>query len=152
MIGSVIKFVLPLIILQGLKQQTSAIGIESLKSLEGYSEVPYRDEAGFLTIGYGHKIRQGENFIKITPLEAERLLKEDIAESEIAVSTNVKVPLSKTQYDALVLFTFNVGVNAFKNSTLLKKLNQSDYIGAAEELKNWRYVTDVYTVQRGVSP
>ena len=50
-----------------------------------------------------------------------------------------KVPLNQNQYDALVSFTYNVGVGAYCGSTLVRKLNQGDYTGACNELRRWVY-------------
>ncbi|WP_319422750.1 lysozyme [Pleurocapsa sp. FMAR1] len=70
-------------------------------------------------------------------LEAERLLKEDLSIFEKAVTRFVTVPLNQNQFDALVSFTFNVGVGAFSKSTLLKLLNYKDYQKAANEFSRW---------------
>jgi lysozyme len=47
--------------------------------------------------------------------------------------------LTQNQFDALVSFSFNVGVHAFSKSTLLKKLNREDYKGAKREFRRWVY-------------
>jgi lysozyme len=123
-------------------KKVSASGIEHLKRLEALRLFPYLDEAGYPSIGYGHKIKSGENFDGgITQQQAEVLLRQDLRDAENAVNTLVTVPLNQNQFDALVSFTFNIGVNAFKNSTLLKKLNDYDYQGALAELARWNKVT-----------
>lgn len=38
----------------------------------------------------------------------------------------VKIPLTQHQFDALVAFAFNIGINAFKNSTVVKMINNTD--------------------------
>jgi lysozyme len=73
----------------------------------------------------------------ITEVEAERLLRSDLQWSREAVNGYVEVPLSQEQYDALVSFVFNVGGSAFRRSTLLRKLNAYDYVGAADEFPRW---------------
>jgi lysozyme len=55
------------------------------------------------------------------------------------VSKLVKVPLSQNQFDALVSFEYNVGYGNFSKSTLLRKLNLKDYIGASKEFDKWVY-------------
>lgn len=113
-----------------------------IKELEGWSETVYKDSAGIPTIGWGHKILPGEDFTYgITKAEGEILLSKDIQFAENAVNYYVVVPLKQSMYDALVSFVFNVGAQAFINSTLLKKLNVGDYEGAAAEFARWKYVT-----------
>jgi len=120
-------------------------GIDRLKRHEAlYGEpnlTPYRDQAGHWTIGYGHKLREGEWYERITPEKAEDLLREDLAVAEGAVNDYVTVPLTQSQHDALVSFVYNVGVYNFQESTLLEKLNAGDYAGAANEFPKWKYVT-----------
>jgi len=48
-----------------------------------------------------------------------------------------QVPLPQNQFDALVSFTFNVGVGAFSNSTLLRRLNKRNYQGTKQEFRRW---------------
>jgi lysozyme len=56
---------------------------------------------------------------------------------EAGVKRLVKVPLAQGQFDALVSFSFNVGLGALGSSTLLRKLNAGDYRGAAAEFPRW---------------
>lgn len=49
----------------------------------------------------------------------------------------IRVPINQRMFDALVSFTYNVGVKALNDSTLLKLLNQRDYRGAADQFKRW---------------
>jgi lysozyme len=114
-------------------------GIDFIKEAEGLRLKTYRCSANVLTIGYGstthnHKITEG---MKITKDEAERMLKFDLKVFENAVNAAVEVPLTQSQYDALVSFTYNVGIGALEKSTLLKKLNKKDYDGAATEFAKW---------------
>lgn len=125
-----------------IARSVSVRGLDQLKHDEGLRLEPYRDEKGVLTIGYGHKILPGESFTKITPQEAERILRSDIALAERAVKKGVKVSISQAQYDALVSFAFNAGVNGFLTSTLLRKLNAGDAAGAAREFLRWENVCD----------
>ncbi len=52
---------------------------------------------------------------------------------EQAVEKAVYVDLSDEQFGALV----NIGIAAFQNSTLLKKLNKGDYESVPIELQKW---------------
>ncbi len=67
----------------------------------------------------------------------DKLLKQDLAVFESGVNNLVKVELKQCQFDALVSFSFNVGIGAFSTSTLLKKLNQKAYGEAANQFLRW---------------
>ena len=118
------------------KQITSQKGINLIKRFEGLRTAAYKCPAGVWTIGYGHTQTAKPGMV-ITPLEAEELLKKDLFVYEQAVRQYVKVPLSQNQFDALVSFTFNVGMGAFKSSTLLRLLNQGDSYQAGFQFMRW---------------
>lgn len=88
------------------------------------------------TIGWGHT-KDVTPGMTITEAQAQALFQEDIKWVEDFISKNVKVKLSQNQNDALGSWIFNVGVTNAKSSTLLKKLNQGDYEGAAREFPRW---------------
>lgn len=120
----------------------SASGLVALETREGLSLTVYNDTAGLATIGYGHRVKAGEDFTGgISQAQAADLLAQDVAYAEDAVSALVSVALDQAQFDALVSFTYNAGVSAFKNSTLLKLLNAGDYQGAADQMTRWVFVT-----------
>lgn len=117
-------------------------GIEFIKSFEKLRLEAYKCQAGVWTIGYGHTqdVYEGK---KITEEEAERLLASDIAKFEMGVrNLTVGLGLSDIQIDALVSLAFNIGLSAFKGSTLLKKIkaNPNDREEISEEWKKWRLV------------
>ncbi|NDW10456.1 lysozyme [Dysgonomonas sp. 520] len=99
--------------------KTSNSGVDFIRSHEGLVLTAYKCPAGVWTIGYGHTkgVKQGD---RITEKEAIEYLKEDLEDSEKAVSSQ-NLKLNQNQFDALVSFTFNVGSGNFKSSTLLKK-------------------------------
>lgn len=107
--------------------------IRSYESLRLRAYLPTPDDVP--TIGYGHTkgVKMGDT---CSIEQAERWLREDCAEAETAVNL-VGVPLTQSQFDALVSFVFNVGVGAFKMSTLRRKLVAKDYMGAADEFPKW---------------
>lgn len=110
---------------------------EIIKYYEGLRLEAYLCPAGVWTIGYGHTGSDVWPGLVITKEWAEWLLDEDLKKFEAYVSGYVKVDLTQDQFDALVSFTYNVGAEAFKNSTMLKKLNAGDYEGAAKEFPRW---------------
>lgn len=108
-----------------------------LKRLEGLELLAYRDIAGVLTIGYGSTGRHVQEGMRITEPQAEALLLQDLERFEDAVDSLVKVPLSDEQFGALVSLAFNIGIRAFRDSTLLRKLNAGDYTGAQQQFAVW---------------
>lgn len=121
-------------------------GIKLIKIFEGFRAQPYQDQAGVWTIGYG---TTGKNIHKHTPemtkAEASRFLRTHVDLVERDVRFLVKVPLNQNQFDALVSFAYNVGTDidaddkaeGLGDSTLLRKLNEGDYSGAAKEFHKW---------------
>lgn len=112
-------------------------GVDLIKSFEGLELKAYKDSVGVTTIGYGSTGPHVSMGMTITKEQAEQLLKKDLERFERGVSDLVKVPLNQNQFDALVSFSFNLGLGNLKSSTLLKKLNASDYIGASKEFERW---------------
>lgn len=113
------------------KQLTELKKWEGLR-LEAYLPTP----EDVWTIGYGHT-RGVKPGMKITEKQAEAWLKEEVKIYQAAVERRVKVPLTQNQYDALVLWTYNLGEENLRTSTLLRKLNAGDYSGAANEMPRW---------------
>jgi len=118
-------------------------GVELVKEFEGLHEVkadgfvyPYKCSAGVLTQGYG-ATRGITAESKWTREYCEERLTKDLNEHAEAIKHYVTVPLTQNQYDSLVSFIFNLGSNAFKNSTLLKKLNQNLYSEIPAQLMRW---------------
>ena len=117
-------------------------GLAMIESFEGCLLKASNKLDGVWTIGYGQtgryygkRVRRG---MTTTKAEAHAWLRDhSIKTYEDAVTQAVKVPLNQNQFDALVSFTYNVGVGALKQSTNLRKLNAGDYAGAADALTMW---------------
>ncbi len=73
----------------------------------------------------------------ITEAHAAELLKDDVAEAKDAVNRLVTVRITANQFSALVCFVYNVGVGNFEHSTMLRLLNQGQYMAAAEQFMRW---------------
>lgn len=108
-----------------------------LESFEGCVLEAYRDIRGIPTIGYGHTrgVKMGD---MITGETAGLLLLEDLDVAVDAINDAVKVPLTQNQFDALCSFVYNIGVGAFRSSTMLKRINAGDFAGAAAEFPRWK--------------
>lgn len=114
--------------------------VSLIKQFEGFAAEAYADVGSKATIGYGHMIRKGEVFGKITEDEATRMLCRDLCDAEACVQAAVDVALNQNQFDALCSFVFNLGCSRLLSSTLLRKLNAGDYPGAAAEFPKWSKV------------
>lgn len=123
------------------EMHVSPSGIDLICDFEGKRLVAYDDGVGVWTIGFGTTIYP--NGIKVkkgdvcTEAQAKAYMAHDLKKFELAVSNVVTVPLSQNQFDALVSLAYNIGTNAFKNSTLVKKLNAGDIRGAANQFDVW---------------
>ena len=124
--------------------------IEMIKHHEGVRFKPYQCPAKLWTIGVGHVLYP--NQIKIllaergayalhpedsrtfTKEEVDAILRADLARFEKGVATYCPVPLTQGQFDALVSFSFNVGLGTLQRSTLRQKVLRGDMAGASEEL------------------
>lgn len=116
-------------------------GLKFIAQKEGFKPNVYLDAADHPTIGYGHKLRPGESYPDgIAEPEARRLLDADVARAEAFVRRNVAVDLTQPQFDALISFTYNVGSDAFANSTLLRQVNAGNFNSAAAEFPRWNKV------------
>ncbi|MEL0190580.1 MAG: glycoside hydrolase family protein [Candidatus Poseidoniales archaeon] len=115
---------------------TSDEGLELIKQFEGCELTSYVCPSGIYTIGYGHTgdVLPGQT---ITQAEADDLLKEDVKKFELGVDKYTNAALNQSQFDALVSFTYNVGIGAYRDSTLLRLLNGDDYEGAAGQFGRW---------------
>ena len=108
--------------------KVSKAGLELIKKYEGFRAEPYKCPAGVPTIGYGATYYPDGKRVKmtdkpITEKQAADLLKQMVVPFEKAVDSYCIDTINQNQFDALVSFAYNVGTNALKNSTLLKKLN-----------------------------
>lgn len=112
-------------------------GLNLIKEFEGLELRAYKDSVGVVTIGYGSTGPHVSMGMTITADQAEALLKNDVSRFEKGVMDLVTVPITQNQFDALVSFSFNLGLGNLKASTLLRKLNSLDYVGAANEFPRW---------------
>lgn len=116
-------------------------GMALIKRFEGLRLQAYQDSVGVWTIGYGwtqpvagRKVGAG---MAIDAATAERLLICGVAQFEQGVERLVTAPITQGQFDALVSFAYNLGLRALENSTLLRRLNAGDRLGAADQFGRW---------------
>ena len=144
-VGIVATFFLPL--------KLDHHGMEFIKKHEAFSDVAYRDQGGVWTIGYGFTyypdetpVRQGDY---LTRAEADFLFDRLVRKYEYAVHDAVYTSLSQSQYNALVSFAYNVGIDAFYQSSLLKVVNE-DPLSPEVQRRFLRWVYVKGKVSRGL--
>ncbi|OTG80267.1 lysozyme [Acinetobacter sp. ANC 4648] len=123
------------------EMSVSNAGIEMICGFEGKRLIAYDDGVGVWTIGFGTTIYPNGIRVKkgdtCTETQAKAYMAHDLKKFEQAVNDAVNVPLNQHQFNALVSLTYNIGAGAFKDSTLLKKLNTGDYQSAANQFDVW---------------
>lgn len=116
-------------------------GVDLICGFEGLELKAYDDGVGVCTIGYGTTIYPHGKAVQYgdtcTIEQAKNYMQYDLRRFEQAVTAAVNVPLNQNQFDALVSLSYNIGIGAFKNSTLLKLLNASDYHAASDQFDVW---------------
>lgn len=117
-------------------------GINIIKKFEGFSSKSYLCPGKIWTIGYGHTGKEVAPNMYITRDEAEGVLLNDSERFEDCITDIVSpsIQLNQNQFDALVSLAYNIGVQAIKNSTLIKELNSGDYKDAANHFSDWTLV------------
>lgn len=111
--------------------------IEVLKKLEDCRLKSYQDSGGKWTIGYGATGGLIGPKTVWTQAQCEQDLMNRLNNLSGIITYSVKVLLTQSQFDALVCFTYNVGIGAFRHSTMCALLNKRDYLGAADEFIKW---------------
>ena len=122
--------------------KTSQQGIEQLKTFEGFRSMPYLDTAGKWTVGYGHLMVSGDGLVQgslITMGQATTLLTQDVGTAERCIN-DTGIDVTQNEFDALVSFTYNLGVGSLQRSTLLKLIKAGNKPAAALEFPKWSIV------------
>lgn len=116
--------------------KASSACINAVKHFEELKLIAYLCPANRWTVGYGHTqgVKKG---LKVTEPEALTILLGDVCDYEDAVNKMLKIQVNQGQFDALICFAFNAGISALSTSTLMKKLNAGDLLGAAKEFPRW---------------
>lgn len=111
-------------------KKMSKNGLSFLMKEEGVMLKPYKCQAGIPTIGVGCTYYEDGTKVTmndkpITEQRAQSLFMNLLKHYEMCVYTATRDDINQNQFDALVSITFNIGTNAFKNSTLLKRVNKN---------------------------
>jgi len=119
------------------RHQVSRAAIELIKRLEGYRRKAAKAPNGRWTIGYGHTLTAREG-VQVSEADAEALLIYDLIAVAHEINERAFTPLTQNEFDALVSFVFNIGVEAFRGSAVLRRLNAGQRLQAACAMELWR--------------
>lgn len=111
-----------------------------VKEFEGFRSSAYIDSSGLPVIGYGLSRVNGRNVVLgqyISRSQADLALEQELSQIQKLVLTHVKVDLNPYQLGALTSLVYNAGTVVITNSTLARKLNAGDYLGASQEFVRW---------------
>lgn len=111
-----------------------------VKEFEGFRSSAYIDSSGLPVIGYGQTRINGRT-VKlgqyISQAQANVALEQELYQIQKLVKAHVKVKLNPYQLGALTSLVYNAGTIVIKDSTLIRKLNTGDYVGASKEFVRW---------------
>lgn len=116
--------------------QIDSSGLNILKGLEKCALKAYWDVNGW-AIAYGNHVPGLTAKSTCTVDEAEEYLQNACESVSNSLSNLIKVKLSQGQFNALVIFAYNIGLSAFENSTLLSRLNAGNFACVPSELRRW---------------
>lgn len=116
-----------------MNQTINKLGLHLIQHHEKLRLEAYLDQGKKPTIGWGHLIQPDVDpdewlapGFRLTPEEAEALLRKDLSAAEAVVNNDVTVPINENEFSALVSFAYNVGGFAFRTSGALAALNRGD--------------------------
>lgn len=121
----------------------SAAGRWALERREGCKLHAYQDTVGVWTIGYGHtsngvppNVTSG---LVITQAQADAIFAADLTKFVAAVNQQLQVQVPQNAFDALVSVEYNIGMRALAKSTIIKRLNAGDAVGAGNAFLMWEH-------------
>lgn len=121
--------------------EVSAAGIDLIKQCEGLRLTAYKDPAGILSIAYGHTGRDVQPGQRITEAQAEEMLERDLDYMIPIVKRSLAREPTQAQFDAMMCLTYNIGPEAFRNSTVCRRFNEGNEIAAADAFGLFRKIT-----------
>jgi lysozyme len=119
------------------RHRVSRAAITLIKRFEGYRQKAAQLPDERWTIGYGHTLtaRQGA---EVSLDDAEALLIYDLIAVTHGLNEQLFAPLNQNQFDALTSFAFNIGLDNFRSSGVLRRLNEGALVQAACAMELWR--------------
>ncbi|WP_296595018.1 glycoside hydrolase family protein [Phenylobacterium sp.] len=119
------------------RHRVSRAAIELIKRFEGCRRHAVQLPDGRWMIGHGHTLTAREG-AEVSDSDAEALLVYDLIAVQHAVNENLYAPVTQNQFDALCSFAFNIGIDNFRRSQVLKRINAGAVVQAACAMELWR--------------
>lgn len=119
------------------RHKVSRAAIDLIKRFEGYRRKAAQLPDGRWTLGYGHT-QTARAGAEVSEQDAEALLLWDLIGVAHAINEHTYAPLNRNQFDALCSFVFNIGAENYRNSAVLRRLNEGQALQAAACMEMWR--------------
>ncbi len=119
------------------RHQVTRTAVDLIKRFEGYRQKAAQLPDGRWTVGYGHTLTAREG-ASVSEKDAEALLLYDLISVAHSVNEHTYAPLNQNQFDALVCFAFNIGLDNFLRSGVLRRINEGSLLQAACAMEMWR--------------
>ena len=119
------------------RHHVSAAAVALIKRFEGFRRTAAQLGDGRWTIGYGHT-RSAREGVQVSEEDASALLLYDLQDVTVAINELIFTPLTQNQVDALASFVLNIGVESFKSSSVLRRINEGNLLQAGCAIEMWR--------------
>lgn len=123
-------------------------GLALLIEREAARTHAYQDSVGVWTIGVGHTGPEVHAALVWNEDQIQEALAKDLERFEAAVNSATHA-FEQHQFDALVSFSFNVGVGAFKSSTMLRLINEGKMDEVPAQFDRWHIPPEITSRRNG---
>ena len=115
-----------------------AVLIGCLTTLEGDELKAYKDAVGVWTISRGvtKGVKEG---MTITQEQSDKMTEQELDQRAVQLKKLIKVPVHQYEWDANMLLAWNIGIGNYKESTVLRRLNQKRYKESCDAFLLWKY-------------
>jgi lysozyme len=134
--------------------KVSQVGIKLIQTFESCRLQAYQDSKAIWTIGWGNT--QYENGIRVkkgdvlTQQRADELFATILLSFEYGVTKRVGASVTQAMFDALISFSYNLGLGNLDKSTLLKKVNANP-LDATIRLEFMKWVNKGSSFEKGLT-
>lgn len=111
--------------------------VDLVKTMEGCRLDAYQDIAGIWTIGYGQTGTDVKPGLRWTQAQADVALIHDLDRRSAALGELVTRPIGHNQFSALLSLSYNIGIEALRNSSALRHVNAGEFAAVPDSIKLW---------------